>query len=117
MNDLFVSLYLDENVSLLVGSLLASLGFRALNARDAGRRGASDSEQLSYAAERGMAIMTHDRGDFEELHRQYLASGQTHAGIVIVFRHNRGPYEIAGRVRDLLNALTADEMRNQLIYI
>ena len=42
---------------------------------------------------------------FEFLHRQYLASGRDHAGIVVVTRH--APHEIASRIVMLLNTLTA----------
>ena len=57
------------------------------------------------------AVMIH----FEFLHRQYLASGRDHAGIVVVTR--RAPREIASRIVMLLNTLTADEIRSQLLYI
>ena len=54
MNDgLFIAIYLDEDVAVLVGELLSRRGFRALTARDAGRLGKSDDEQLAFAAERG----------------------------------------------------------------
>ena len=59
--------------------------------------------------------MTHNRGDFEELHRQYIAASRNHGGIIIAVR--RRPYEIGDRLLQLLNLITADEMRNQLLYI
>ena len=77
--------------------------------------GKPDTEQLPYAVERGLCVVTHNRGDFEELHRQYLAADRFHAGIIISIR--RRPYQIWGRLRELLNTITADEMRNQLLYI
>jgi len=52
---------------------------------------------------------------FEFLHRQYLASAREHAGIVVVTR--RAPHEVASRIVMLLNTLTADEIRNQLLYV
>ena len=114
-NSLFAAIYLDEDVAVLVGELLASQGFRALTARDAGQLGKPDSDQLTYAVEEGLTILTHNRVDFEELHHQYLAEGRNHSGIVIAVR--RSPYEIATRLMRLLNAVTSDEMQNQLSYI
>ena len=60
-------------------------------------------------------MVTHNREDYEELHRQYMAAGRSHAGIIIAFR--RRPREIFNRLLPILNRLTADEMRNQLLYI
>ena len=116
MNDgLFTAIYLDEDVHVLVGDLLTTRGFQAITARDAGQLGKSDSEQLAFAADQRRAILTHNRRDFEELHRQYTAEGQSHAGIVIATR--RHPYEVAHRLFVLLNTLAADEMQGQLLYI
>ena len=86
-----------------------------VTARDAGQLGQSDPEQLAYAVAQGFCVVTHNREDFEELHRQYMAVGRNHAGIIIAFR--RTPYEVARRMVPLLNRITADEMQNQLIYI
>ena len=74
-----------------------------------------DSEQLAYAVERGSCMVTHNREDFQELHLQYIAESRDHAGIIIAVR--RRPYEVARRLVLLLDRITADEMRNQLLYI
>jgi predicted nuclease of predicted toxin-antitoxin system len=112
---LFISLYLDEDVSVLVARLIRSRGFSALTALEADQLGKTDAEQLEYAAQRNMAILTHNRGDFEALARQYVAAGQTHGGIFIAVR--RTSHEIARRLLVLLNQITADEMDNQIFYI
>ena len=77
--------------------------------------GKPDVEQLAYAVERGFCLVTHNREDYEELHRQYMAEGRSHFGIIIAFR--RRPFRIASRLSNLLQTITADEMRNQLLYI
>ena len=77
--------------------------------------GYPDPEQLAYAAEQGLCDVTHNRRHSQELHRQYLAADRDHAGIVIAVR--KRPYEVWARLREVLNTLTADEMRNQLLYI
>jgi hypothetical protein len=110
VNRLFAEVYLD-----LVGDLLRARGFRAVTARDAGLLGQADSEQLQYAASHRMVILTHNRVDFEALHRQYLAGGQSHWGIVIAAR--RHPHRIAANLVRLLDRLTADELQEQLLYI
>lgn len=112
---LFIGTYLDEDIDVLVSELLKSRGFRALTTRDAMQLGMPDPDQLAYAAEAGLAILTHNGRDFEELHRQYVDDGRSHSGIIIVAQ--RSPYEIADRVLQLLDTVAADEMRNQLLYI
>jgi hypothetical protein len=44
-----------------------------------------------------------------------MESGRSHAGIMIAPRKN--PYEIVQRAMILLDALTADEIANQLLYL
>jgi predicted nuclease of predicted toxin-antitoxin system len=82
----FVSLYFDEDVSVLIAKLIGSRGFSTLTARDAGQRRATDAEQLAFAAALQSAIVTHNRSDFEELAREYIAAGKTHAEIIIAVR-------------------------------
>lgn len=80
MTRLFAEVYLDEDVSVLVASLLVARGFKAVTTRDGGQLGRSDNAQLDYAAGHGMLFLTHNRADFEALHRRYLAANQTHWG-------------------------------------
>jgi predicted nuclease of predicted toxin-antitoxin system len=112
---LFVELYLDENVSVLVAQLVRARGFAATTTQEAGQAGKSDPEQLAYATSRRWTILTHNRVDFERLAAQYFTTGQTHCGIIIAVR--RSPYQIVRRLMELLNHVTADEIENQLRYI
>ena len=115
MSRLFVSLYLDEDVDALLARLLTARGYAVLTTHDAGRRGSTDGEQLDFAASGGMAIVTHNRVDFDRLAREYVEAGRSHAGMFIAAR--RQPYELARRLLVLLNQITADEMRDQVLYL
>jgi predicted nuclease of predicted toxin-antitoxin system len=115
MNRLFIELYLDEDVSALVATLVRSRGFEATTTAEAGQLGNSDAEQLAYAVSQQKTILTHNRVDFEELAREYLAKGQMHYGIIIAVR--RPAHQIARRLLTILNSVTADEMIDQLRYI
>jgi predicted nuclease of predicted toxin-antitoxin system len=115
VSKLFIEIYLDENVHVLIAKIVQSHGFRAITTQEVGRKGASDSEQLEYASKQGYAILTHDRIDFEELATDYFEMGKNHCGIVILA--DNSPQEIAHRMIATLNDLTADEMLNQIIYI
>ena len=46
---LFISLYIDEDVDVLVAELLRARRFDALTTRDAGRLGQSDADQLAFS--------------------------------------------------------------------
>lgn len=113
---LFIKLYLDEDVSVLLAELLRPHGFDVLRARDVQNLGLSDRAQLLFAASQARAILTHNRGDFESLHRTWLAEQQVHAGILIANRR-ASDAELARRVLKTLNLFTADEVKNQLLYI
>lgn len=115
MNNLFIRLYLDEDVNILVAKLLKARGFDALTVRDAGKLQISDSEQLSYAVSQQRALVTHNRGDFEELVQQYFDTGQKHYGVFLAVR--RPPQKIAKLLMNVLNQITADEMADQVRYV
>jgi hypothetical protein len=112
---LFIALYLDEDVESLVARLIRARGFEAIATEEVGRKGAKDPEQMDYAVAGGYAIVTHNRRDFERLAREYGDADRSHGGIIIARR--RSPYELAGRLLDLLDQVTADEMADQLLYI
>ncbi|MEK0181206.1 DUF5615 family PIN-like protein [Microcoleus anatoxicus] len=107
--------YLDEDVDVLVASLLNSRGFEATTAKQAGQLGKTDVEQLEYAISKKAAILTHNRNDFAALAQEYFSREGKHYGIIIAVRH---PYvKIVGRLVSILNTTTADEMENQILYI
>src|SRR4051812_27005320 len=111
MSDLFIHFYLDEDVSTLVAKLLQSRGFRATTTQESANVGRSDVDQLNFAAATEMAIITHNRADFEALAEHFRTTGQAHWGIVIAVR--RPAHDIARRLLVLLDAYTADEIQNQ----
>jgi predicted nuclease of predicted toxin-antitoxin system len=84
---LFIELYLDEDVDVLVADLIRARGFTASTARDVGNLHEDDDEQLAHAADNQLAFVTHNRAD------------------------------IVRRLLVILNNVTADEMVNQIRYI
>jgi predicted nuclease of predicted toxin-antitoxin system len=115
MNHLFIRLYLDEDVHVLVADLLNARGFDVLTARDAGKLQASDDEQLAYAISQERALVTHNRSDFEALVQAYFDVERKHYGVILAVR--RSPQDIGRRLLAILNQVTTDEMENQVRYI
>ena len=115
MSRLFIELYLDEDAHVLVAELIRRYGFEITTARDEGQLGREDAEQLAFAARQNKTMLTHNRVDFEALAVEYFETDRTHSGIIIAVR--RTPYELARRILQILNHVTADEMMNQVRYI
>lgn len=69
MNRLFIELYLDEDVSVLVADLLRARGFIDDTTQETGRTGQNDEAQLEYAVRQHKTLLTHNRADFEALVR------------------------------------------------
>lgn len=112
---LFATVYLDEDVSVLVAALLQARGFDAVTARDEAMLTQPDTTQLAHATSLERCILTHNRVDYEQLHSHYLTEGRSHFGIII--SSQRSPYEMARRLAILLNNLTSEEIAGQLLYI
>jgi hypothetical protein len=110
-----IGLYLDEDIPLGIARLLQGYGFTAVTTRDAGNLGRDDERQLTYATTHGLTMLTHNRSDFLLLHRDWQASGRSHAGIIAA--HRNPPYEVLRRILPLLSAVTPTEMRGQFRYL
>lgn len=115
MTRLFISLYLDEDVDILLADLIRARGFSVTTTRDVLNLHASDEQQLAYAVQQQQTFFTHNRTDFEDLATTYFSNNQHHTGIIIAVRHS--VHEIARRLLVILNHVTADEMQDQLRYI
>jgi predicted nuclease of predicted toxin-antitoxin system len=71
-------LFADEDFDHRVVARLRALGHDVVTVMEAGRRGASDEEQLAHATAEGRVLITFNRADFHALHRRGIA----HAGII-----------------------------------
>lgn len=98
----------------MLAAMLRARGFPVTTARDAGHLGHVDVHQLQAAADADRIPLTHNRADFERLHRQWIESGRRHAGIIIARR--RLPGDLTVRLGRLLGRLSADDFTNQLFY-
>lgn len=107
--------YLDEDVSVLVAKMAIARGFQVTTTQQAGRIGATDAEQLAFAAASGMALLTHNRVDFEALARAYVLEHRHHAGILLAVR--RPPREIAHRLCALLSKPSGTNLADQVRYL
>jgi Domain of unknown function (DUF5615) len=84
---------------------------------EAARVGYSDAEQLAWAMAQGRVIYTFNVRDFDQLHREYLATGQHHAGIVAIPSQGYSVGQQLRGVQNLMAAMTADTMIDQMIFL
>ena len=63
----FARLYLDEDVHVGVARIVQGHGYDARTTRDEAMLGTRDVEQLAFASEQSMVLVTHNRTDFEDL--------------------------------------------------
>jgi predicted nuclease of predicted toxin-antitoxin system len=116
---LFIALYTDEDITSELAPALRERGFEAQSAAETGLLNAEDDVQLAYAAEHDLTLLTSNAGDFLVLARQYAEAGRSHAGLVISAEQfsRRRFGELLRLVLRLMNSLTADEMRDRVVYL
>ncbi len=112
---LFIRLYLDEDVHKRVAAALRLRHFDVVSAHEVGRWGLSDEEQLTYAASERWALLTYNTPDYIQIHLAWLQRGQEHSGIIVSDQIAIG--ETVRRLLNLINRVTADEMRNQIYWL
>lgn len=82
--------YLDEDISPRVAEILRGYQVDVTSAHEVYMEGASDRQQMEYAASKGMAMVTRNRNDFVRLTVQFFNEQRPHCGVLIV------PYSIPG---------------------
>ena len=116
---LFIALYTDEDITGELALALRERGFDSQSAAEAGMLNADDESQLIYATSRGMVLLTSNAPHFAVIAKRFAEDGRSHAGIILSSEQfgRRHFGEMLRLVLSLLNALTADDMRNSVVYL
>ncbi|BBO92477.1 DUF5615 family PIN-like protein [Desulfosarcina ovata] len=75
-----MKLYLDKDISPRVSEILRKNGIDAVSAHEDGMLGASDEEQLAFAAAKERAMVTRNRDAFITLTVQAFEAAKTSQG-------------------------------------
>jgi hypothetical protein len=108
--------YLDEDAQRT--SLVRALRARhidVLTANEAGQIGVCDADQLAFAVSQHRTIFTFNRGDFVQLHTEYLQQNRTHSGVIVSDQLEIGV--VIRRLLKLLNNRSAKDMCNRLEFL
>ena len=108
-------LFIDEDVHDKLAGVLRSCGIDAINAREVNRKGSSDEEQLRYAISQKRAIFSFNIVDYERLAVKLFNENKTHFGIIV--SPQRGFGRTLNKSLNLLGDISADRLKNQLIYL
>jgi hypothetical protein len=113
-----VRLYVDEDAEqrALVSGLRAR-GVDVVTAWETNMVGRSDEQQLEYAIEQQRTIYTLNVGDFSRLHQEHLAAGREHFGIIVIPGQRYAVGEKTRRLAAVVEAKTAEEMRNRIEFL
>jgi len=96
---------------------LRARGIDVITTADAGRLGATDAEQIAFAAAENRTIYSFNVGDFARLHRHYLERGLQHSGIVVLPDQRCSVGEKIRRVARFVYSVAAEDMVNRMEYL
>jgi predicted nuclease of predicted toxin-antitoxin system len=108
-----IRIYADESVNVAIVEGLKRRGVKIWSARDVGKLGLRDEEQLEYAIKERAAIFTHD-DDFLSL---VTESGREHYGIIYVHQLHLSIGESIRRLKTLAETKSSDAMCNQIQFL
>ncbi len=115
---LYIALYCDEDVLEGIAEALRQRGYDAVSAAEAGMLERSDAEQFEYAVRHRRAILTYNASDYVCLANAWFSAGKEHDGVIISQQFSKRQFgELLRRLLNLLDTLTREKMRNQVIAL
>ncbi len=79
-----IGYYCDEDVHILVATIGRQRGLDVMHTQEYGRKGASDVDQLKFAAQEGRMLITVNCSDFEPITVGLMQDGSPHAGVLCI---------------------------------
>jgi len=96
---------------------LRARGLDVVTAFDEGMIDQDDDLHLDYAAKHGRVLYSFNRGDFYQLHTQYLKHGKKRAGIILAHQQHYSVGDQLRRILKLSAAKSAEEMENWIEFL
>jgi hypothetical protein len=110
--------YFDEDSAdrALIDSLRAR-GLEVSASMESGLFGADDEAQLSWCAQNGFVLVSHNVSDFYRLHSEFLTQGKLHQGIILMRQQSLGIGEKLRRLVRISHTRSSEEMRNRVEFL
>lgn len=108
-------LHLNEHLSPRLAAQLRKHGFDVTSTLELGMVEDDDEVQLAFAASQQRALVTFNHQDLAPLHKQYIAEGKEHWGIILSTEENIGV--LSRRLLRLLNTLSENDLKNQIRWL
>jgi len=96
---------------------LRSRGLDVTTALEDGMVDRSDRDHLDHAYQQSRVLFSFNRGDFFQLHTEYLSQGKPHAGIILANQQQYSLGELTRRILHLAVLKYAEEMQNQVEFL
>lgn len=112
------TILLDEHVSRIFENVLRERDYSVEQAKDRFGEETVDSELLQWCSEHEHVLLSNNAKDFEVLHRQFLESNRTHAGIFLYREQDlpdRDPEGLARTVDAVFDQYGPEELENELV--
>lgn len=110
--------YLDEDaMEQAVVDGLRLLGIGLTTVTEARMRGRTDAEQLAFATEGGMVLVSFNVGDYMRLHGELMRGGQHHTGMVLSIQRRFGIGELQRRLARIATTLDPNDMVNRVEFL
>jgi len=113
-----IRLYFDEDS--MRHSLVRALRSRGIDvstALDVGMVERSDADHLAYASGQGRVLCSSNAADFYRLHGELLATGKSHAGIILIPQQRYTVGDQMRRILKLIAVLSAADMRDHVEFL
>ncbi len=110
-----LKIYLNENLSWRVAKALREYGLDVINSHETGMNTEDDDVQFEFAISEERTVVTNNFNHFIELYKEYASAGKDHYGIIFTTQLTL-PILIK-RLKNLLQILTLDQVKNQVRWL
>jgi len=105
-----IKIYADESINIAIIQGLKRRGVKAFSAKELGKLGLTDIEQLEIAIQQQAVILTND-ADFMR-----ISAHKNHTGIIYVHQDKLTIGECIQKLKIITETRTQEQMKNQIIF-
>ena len=111
-----IRLYVDASEHAVVKAL-RQRNIDVLTASEVGHEQFSDDRHLAFAASERRSLYSFNARDYARLHAEYLRSGRSHAGIILIPGQRYRTGEKIRRLSDLVTKTDADATKDTIWFL